>query len=92
MNLEEIWCYKFMHLDLGVKGKDNQRLTSGNLAASPDMTIKQVPHWEAEKAALQCWRGTECLQEGWTRKTAWDPAKQVLPSWGDAKVFPWRSL
>lgn len=37
-------CYKFMHLDLGIKGKDNQRLTSGNLAASPDMTTKQVPH------------------------------------------------
>lgn len=37
-------CYKFMHLDLGIKGKDNQRLTNGNLAASPDMTTKQVPH------------------------------------------------
>lgn len=52
MNVEEIWCYKFMHLDLGVKGKDNQRLTSGNLAASPDMTTKQVAHWEAERKQL----------------------------------------
>ena len=43
MNLEDsIWCYKFIYLDPGIKGKDNQRLPSGNLAASLDKTTKQV--------------------------------------------------
>lgn len=82
-----------MYLDPQIKGKDNQWLPSGNLAASSDKTTRQVPWVRSwENAALPVLEGTECLQEGWTRKTAWDPAKQVLPSWGDAKVFPWRSL